>query len=120
MTDHTDDDIDDISIDTWVNQWNRGLSVILVVQPDAPGTPFEFTISRVICIMTVLFNAFDDPTLSDKQREFRAGLRRDIEEWAPVLIPAYLKKQAEHELNEARKRLKQGKAMTKRHRRPKA
>ena len=118
MTDHIDDDIDDISIDTWVNQWNRGLSIILVGQPDGPGTPFEFTLSRVTCIMTMLFNAVDDPTQSGKQREFRAGLRRDIEEWAPVLIPAYLKKQAEHELNEARKGRKLAKAMAKRHRRP--
>jgi hypothetical protein len=118
MTDHTDDDIDDISIDTWLYQWNRGLSAILVAQPDAPGTPFEFTLSRVICIMTMLFNAYDDPTLSDKQRKFRAGLRCEIEEWAPRLIPSYLKTQAEHELNEARKRLKLAKAMARRHQRP--
>jgi hypothetical protein len=111
----TDDDIEDIDLDTWVARWNKGLSMILVCQPDAPGTPFRFTLNRVISIMTLLLEAEDDPTLPDKQREFRAGLRKEIEECAPRLIPAYLKKQAEHQLNEARQQLKQAEVMTRRH-----
>ena len=114
-----DDDIEDISMDTWVNQWNKGLNLVLVHQPDWDGMPFEYTVNRVVCAMTWLLNALDHPSLPDKQREFRAGLRRDIEKWAPILVPLHLKKLAEYQIDEARKQRKQAKAMAKRHRRPK-
>ncbi|ARJ67596.1 hypothetical protein WV31_19020 [Magnetospirillum sp. ME-1] len=87
------DDIEDISMDAWMNAWNRALGAVLV---GAPGGTFERERARIILIVSGLLRVYDEPNLPDGERQWRAERRQEIEARAARLMVVYLEVQVRH------------------------